>query len=295
MSMQPQPGEDPVEAARAILHKQIKAAIGEFGDDDKRSAEADVHGARKQLKRARAILRLLRDALDDDEYRAANTELRDAARPLSQVRDSEVLQEVLDGVVKRAGEEAKQLRLEKLQNGFKRQRAHLRQTAADRKQLANVQESLRRVDRRAQKWTFDGSGWPVLESGLKRIYRRGRKAVATAHSQPTTENLHEWRKQVKYLWHQLQALEPLSPGIIGELADEMHALSSYLGDDHDLAVLRERVCEPASGLDEHSAAALQSMIDRRREELRGKAFALGERLYSDKPKAFAGRLRELMR
>jgi CHAD domain-containing protein len=290
MNVQLTADEDPVGTAREIFRSQIKSAITDLGNAGSR-AEADIHGARKQLKRARATLRLLRASLGDDEYRKTNIEVRDASRPLSMLRDSEVLLDALDGVIKRYSDEGNDIHLHKLRASLKRERAHLRQTAADRKQLAAVQKALGPIGRRAQKWSLDASGWPMLEHGLTRIYRRARKAAATAQSSPTTENLHEWRKQVKYLWHQLQVLEPLSPGVIGELADEMHTLSSYLGDDHDLAVLHDKVAQAASALDEDSAEKLRGLIARRREELQGKAFALGERQYSEKPKQLASRFR----
>jgi CHAD domain-containing protein len=130
----------------------------------------------------------------------------------------------------------------------------------------------------------------VLERGLKQTYRQARKAHEAAQAQPTVENLHEWRKQTKYLWHQLQLLERLSPGFVGELIDEMHALSDYLGDDHDLAVLRSRAFELLKAeLNEKSGSAIKALIDRRRAELQAKALKLGERLYADKPKSFARR------
>jgi hypothetical protein len=59
------------------------------------------------------------------------------------------------------------------------------------------------------------------------------------------------------------------------MADEFHHLADYLGDEHDLAVLRERLSESAMPL-----------IRKRSEELQNKAFALGERLYADKSKTF---------
>src|SRR4051794_33019488 len=53
-------------------------------------AEA-VHTARRRLKEARAAVRLVRDALGRKTFDEANAVLRDAARPLSAVRDAQVL------------------------------------------------------------------------------------------------------------------------------------------------------------------------------------------------------------
>jgi CHAD domain-containing protein len=57
----------------------IKLAAGKSGSPTKLSGEA-VHSARKELKKARATLRLLRDALSDAVYKRENAALRDAAR-----------------------------------------------------------------------------------------------------------------------------------------------------------------------------------------------------------------------
>ena len=82
-------------------------------------------------------------------------------------------------------------------------------------------------------------------------------------------------------------------GPIGELADEFHHLADYLGDEHDLAVLRDRVVAPATGMSETGCSALKTLIDRRRQELQDKALTLGERLYSDKSKAFVHRMQKV--
>ena len=49
--------------------------------------------------------------------------------------------------------------------------------------------------------------WPAVCRGLKQVYRQGYRAFDAARSEPSTEYLHEWRKQAKYLWHQVQLLE----------------------------------------------------------------------------------------
>jgi CHAD domain-containing protein len=55
---------------------------------NKRVSDTDIHEARKAVKRARAALRLMRDALPQAAYRRENAALRDASRPLSSVRDA---------------------------------------------------------------------------------------------------------------------------------------------------------------------------------------------------------------
>ena len=82
------------------------------------------------------------------------------------------------------------------------------------------------------------------------------------------------------------------PGVMGELAEEVHTLADLFGDDHDLVVLRGKL---TSSPEEFGGRArvqkLLTFIDRRRRELEEETFALGHRLYADKPKDFTGRLR----
>jgi len=86
------------------------------------------------------------------------------------------------------------------------------------------------------------------------------------------------------------------PGLIGELADQSHKLADYLGDDHDLSVLRGKVLEMGDALPDPAArSALIALIDRYRTELRDKAMVLGRRLYEEKPATFGARFGQYWR
>jgi CHAD domain-containing protein len=254
----------PLQQCREILVHQLGAAAQEI-----EGRKPNIHGARKQLKRARATLRLLRPAIGDEPYRRENIAARDAARPLSKARDEEVLSRAQDGLIERFGSAASGM--------YVHRRAH----ELTAKQLGDITAALAKDIERVRTWQLDDAGWDCIEDGLRSTYRRARHALRRGRKDRATEDLHEWRKQTKYLWHQLQLLTSLAPGPIGELADDFHRLADYLGDEHDLAVLRER----ASG-------KVTDLIDRRREELQDKAFALGERLYADKAKTFARSLQK---
>jgi len=255
----------PVQQCRDIFVRQLGCAIEELD-----GRKPNVHGARKQLKRARATLRLLRAAIGDELYRRENVVARDAARPLSNARDDEVMSDALRGLAERFGTT--------ISGENVRPAAH----AVSVKQLTSIKAALKRVMTRAQAWRPDADGWDSIATGLRSTYRRARRALRRARKDRATDDLHEWRKQTKYLWHQLQILTPIATGPVGELADEFHHLADYLGDEHDLAVLRPRA--PTSATD---------LVDRRREELQDKAFALGERLYADKSRTFVHNLEKL--
>src|SRR5205085_153720 len=113
-------------------------------------------------------------------------------------------------------------------------------------------------------------------------------AFGAAAGDPTIENLHEWRKQAKYLRYQLEILRPVWPERMGELADEADRMGDLLGDDHDLAVLRQLLTDdPGRFPEAGDREVLLALIDRRRAELEQEATLLGERFFQDRPRDFA--------
>jgi CHAD domain-containing protein len=273
---------------RRILVEWIASAVALL--NKKRVTDADIHDARKQLKKARAALRLLRGSIGEIAYRRENAALRDAARPLGAARDSRVLVAVLDALLERHKSTLKPVRLDKLRRILRQEQTHSRR-ALTRTVIAKQRAALRAVIKRSERWRLRGDDWAVIADGFARSYRRARKNFAAAKESRGTECLHDWRKQVKYLWHQLQIVQPSRPGKIGALATRCHKLADNLGDDHDLAVLRSKieshtqVLERTRDLDE-----LLRRLDRRRVQLQDKAFALGSRLFADKPAVFAQHL-----
>jgi hypothetical protein len=81
-----------------------------------------------------------------------------------------------------------------------------------------------------------------------------------------------------------------------KLARRAHDLSDLVGDDHDLAVLRDEAHRrPQCFEDPEALTALDGLIDRRRGALQSKAIAAGKRIYQEKPGAFARRMRRRAR
>ena len=265
--------------------------IAEAGESlhKKRVTDANIHDARKQLKKARAALRLVRHAIGEIAYRRENTALRDAARPLGVARDSKVLSAALDDLVERYAPATRSLHLDKFRRVLRKEQTTARQAITVT--LINEQRrSLREVSSRVGRWNMKGTEWQVIGGGLGRIYRGGRKAMATAARTRGGEDLHDWRKQVKYLWHQLQILEPSWPDLLGELAAQAHKLADHLGDDHDLAVLRQKIASNSDAFETSERDALVAVLDRRRKQLQDRAFKLGARIFEEKPRRFTARI-----
>jgi CHAD domain-containing protein len=281
-------GEFVPDGMRRIARGQLDRGIEELEGQPNRKLDEAVHETRKRLKRLRASLRLARFAVGDETYRRENTTFRELGKRLSAPRDARVLIETLDALSERFGDELPQdqtgpLR-ERLEQSHKRAVSKLRR---DRATLDAVRGELEEARIRSASWKYDSDGFEALRPGLQRLYRRGRRSMRAAAAEPSDEHLHEWRKRAKDLWHALQILRPAAPKRMKARADQAHRLSDLLGDDHDLAVLREHVAKAAfPAAQEATRTALLSVIDRRRARLQREALKLGARVYGRRPKSY---------
>jgi CHAD domain-containing protein len=273
---------------RRIAGGQLSGAQDDLADASKQTLGEAVHETRKRLKRLRATLRLSRDALGEETYDRENTVFRMAGRRLSGARDAKVLVETLDALRERFAAELPAAATDTLRGQL--QDEHERATDALRDDEAAIDATLGELGRartRAAGWTLDADGFAALQPGLRRIYRRGRKRMREAAHEPTTESLHEARKRVKDLWHATQIVRPAAPKKLKRLSKRAHHLADLLGDDHDLAVLRDYVeRNPQAFDDDSSRGALLAVLDRRREALQRKALKLGAQVYDQSPKRF---------
>jgi CHAD domain-containing protein len=276
-------GEPAGEGIRRIALGRLDHALDRLdapGDDP----EA-VHEARKDLKKLRAVLRLLRKRLGDELYGRENAGARDTARMLAGARDAQVRVDTLaalidEGAVPEASVAEFRGRLEE----------ELRARSAEHDVGSEPAERIAEARARAAAWPVGGDGWDVVGLGLKRSYRRGRARMSDALARPTVENLHEWRKRVKDLWYHLRIITPAWPRVIEALAEEAHFLSERLGDDHDLAVLASSARSHHDSFDDPGDLdALLEVIAKRRADLQDEAVAIGRRLYADEPAAFVSR------
>lgn len=248
-----------------------------------------IHDARKDLKTARASLRLLRATLGDTAYQKENEALRNAGRCLSPIRDSKAVLGAYDALRSRYAEELRGAALGPvralLNEDLVRARREMARPSPQLNTCIRLIEAHERRLRKARALSFDRS---ALLDSLRRLYRKGREARETAEKTHVSLDLHEWRKQVKYLLNALEGLEDTLGHRAKKLSLRAHKLADRLGDDHDLAVLSATLSEHASV--SAGAGALQPFIARRRAKLQEHASRLGKKLYEQKPRRFVADL-----
>jgi len=276
------------EAIRRLGCERIDHALKCLKDYDR--AEA-IHGARKDIKKVRAVLRLARSRVAKKDFRRQFRLLRDAATRLAAPRDAYIKVQALRNLMAH-------FRGQLASTALRGIRAELKETVeAEIKRFANEKGTgaTRKALRRARKALADsdvrGDGWSVLGRGVKTVYRDGRRACRMAAESSSPENFHEWRKCTKNLWHQVRLLRPVWPEQMEAMASELKALDKLLGNDHDLVVLRQDLGDRGKRLiNAHEWETLDGLIEQRRRELRTDALALGARFYAEKPSAFSDRL-----
>ena len=308
------------EGLRRIALAQLDIAIESIGATSAHSAEGRVHEARKALKRVRALLRLLEDELGAHAYEQDSAIVREAGRRLAPARDAAVLLSTLDGLIDRHPKLGRR-------GGVRRLRAQLRREREGAAALAlaragrggDVLDDLLALRARvAARTPLHASSPATLEPALARVYGNGRKRMrraARAGGRSNGRRLHEWRKRVKDLRYVAETLERADPdkrsgggrkrsarkrarakaAFVGRVARRADDLGELLGEEHDLAVLAERVRRDArdrrapSALGRGSRRALLKAIARRRRRLRKRALRDGGRLYARRPKRFVRR------
>lgn len=272
---------DVSEGLRRIVRGELERSLRTVADATRGGAagrrDEAVHTVRKSLKRTRAVLRLLRDELGEARYHRENFALRDAARPLTPVRDAKVFVDALATLKKGAKAEPGTAMSRALTTAARRLAANRRAVSSrvlgQEGAFEVLGAALAAAVGRVERWRLRRGGWSTIEPGLKRSYRRARRARAMAEEKPSSQRLHEWRKQTKYFLHQLQILEPSWGPLEKEMAERLDRLADLLGEDHDLAELRPLIEE----------REVRRVMDDRRAVLEREAFELGRAIFEPRP------------
>jgi len=289
--------ERPVRLAveiRRVLVERLDDALLQLGDetllDDRAVA---VHTARKDIKKARSLLRLAKGSLDPEAYRSQNDRLRLAAHELAAIREADAMVASLSKLVERRSGEMSEACSQATRDWL----ASRQSSGVDPKDVAapaaRAGGLLRQVRADAQILSLGYGSWETIEPGLRRGYRLGREGLEAAAASPDDDTLHEWRKRVKDMWYSLRLLHDAWPPVLEVLGDEAHRLSEILGDHHDLGEAASAIEADESGLDDECKAELSDHVFACQAELHSDAILIGRRLYAESPSRYSYRLEAL--
>lgn len=249
-----------------IAREQLDKALAAASARDKPPA-ARIHEVRRRSKKLRGLLRLVRP--DFPDFRSEDRAIRDVARVLADARDERVLRQALADLFGWA-----EIAVPTLPPSPE---AQLREEQA----LAQARAMLEGIIQRLSTWPIADIDARTLRKGLAAIYRKGRKMRISALSSLDAEDLHEWRKLVKYHATQLDLLAT-TPEIEARQR-EAASLGTLLGTHHDLAMLRDRLShEPEHFGRDFDRDGIGFVLDRRRIETEAAIAAMAERVFGEK-------------
>jgi CHAD domain-containing protein len=274
------------ESLRTGLLRVVDELIGSLTTNQahlSRNGEEDIHRVRTTIKRLRALLRLIRPAIDPAFFNRENDRLRTAAGLLSFARDTEVACRTLKTLP--VSDESDQEAV----------RSVLSSLETRAQQPKDIQETMAEVNRRLEQVRLNfhrlklrGSDRQILEAGLRGVYRQGRQRMKTAIKQGQDNAFHRWRIRAKNLYYELQFLESVWPKRIDRLVSRLSDLEDQIGRDHDAAVLREWLKkQPGTFGGDETVQRVVACLDDQTRALRQKVAPLGRKIWRQKPRRFA--------
>ena len=278
---------------KRIIEERFNRSVKEFKEPDENIDRAD-HQMRKNMKKVRGALRLVRGAIGKKKYKKWNVAARDTARKGEELRESKVAIDTLGEIKNRfdwkSDYQFYQIARAKLRRDHQKYKKELLEEHDFQNEII---EKLVDVKEEFNDLSFNKKGFNSFEKGLKKVYKRGRKASKKCKKKSTAENHHEWRKCVKYLWYHIRILKDIWPEELKGYSKELHKLSDYLGDDHDLCDLKSRLNAIYQDSEyTEDLTKTNALIDKFSEEIRTQSWTLGEKIYAEKPKNFTKRIKK---
>lgn len=285
------PGQ-PVGDSLRVIAGHLLTEAHDILEDESREPATAVHDIRKEMKRWRAMLRLLAPFLDDHN-KSLREDARALARKLTSARDAQsaidAFHDAIDGTL------------------------HLPPTLAPGS-LVTIHARLEERKKENQKEIWDDdtrqalsdyitaasyqvSHWPLqigfadLADRLAMTYRRARKALPDEWETAHADDLHELRRRVIEHRYQMELVEPAWPRLGRIWVDEAQRLRNRLGAFQDLAVLMH-LTEPHQPLAPWRSRLLPIIAYRQAEHAKS-ASRVAARLFAEPPKAFRRRLEAL--
>ncbi len=247
------------------------------------AAPKKIHELRKTLKEARAIGRLFLDGLGEPA-RVTVAALAAIRRQTGRARDLDVMAHAARAASRLPPEVA-----EPLMAAIAREREAARRA---RRGLAarTPRARLAAIARRVEGWDVSAVGKDGIVAAVARTYRQARRRGRRAFASGDPALLHKFRARVVDLRYQLALLSCAWPEALNAQAEALNELREALGDHHDLHVLAEFAAESRAERSRRASPSCRSGQTQGSRKLRRRAETEYDRLFAERPSAFAARL-----
>jgi CHAD domain-containing protein len=274
---------------RGKIGDQLQELVGDelsAAHEALRSGKSDqeaIHEARTSIKKARAILRLVRKPLKS-KYAKQNARLRAAAHALSALRDADATHDTLGRLHAQHSASVSSTSVRSIRRALRgrNRREKARRVRIVKRARAAVAASSETVPAQVG----NVATFRRVHAGAVRGYRDARGALDGLAVDSETTAFHEWRKRVKDHWYHVRLFEGLNKSARTRVKT-LKRLEQLLGDDHDLAVLRSILLNADERYGNARARAIVvGAIVESQTSLRHRAITLGRRTFLRSPREF---------
>ena len=259
--------KDPKVAVQQLAIEMVEFCSRQLDRPDK--LDSNIHELRKSCKKFRALLRLIRQRIDKQTFARENVVFRDLARPLSACRESLVRIATFDSLhLPNPGVQKILLSVHQ---------SELRKFQTDSALHITMLDQLAAAAGRVHSWPLDLDDFQQLRQVGLVTHEKGREIMLLAQSVTTSRNLHECRKQVKYLGYQIGFLSFCQLEQLPATLTELDLLGDALGREHDLADLAQWANENRQAMAD--CDSVLEAIQTRQQHLRPEIFDLANPVF----------------
>jgi len=245
-----------------------------------------IHDARKNIKRLRALYRLVSVGFPDTAA-AGNDRLRDIGRSLSHFRDSAALVETTEYLESETTErqaKAAIRRLEKLL--IERRDAIADDEHQIRRTVMEAVQSLGEAAGAVQDFELPSlrkQAIACLAHGWRKTAKHAIAALEACDQTSEDEPFHELRKRIQDRFMQAALLRSAWSSGMLSIQRQAKALVDLLGHEHDLAMLTLHI-DQQENLEATDRQRVLDAIEAQRQKLQARARADGAEIFNEKPK-----------
>jgi CHAD domain-containing protein len=263
-------------ALKAVARAELRSLAAALR---KTTSGQSVHGARRQIKRLRSLMRLLRNPIGEEAFQAANDALRSAADALAGQRRAEAL---VAAAGRLGGGSHAHMSWRQIAEAHRD--AHVAGPAGESGPQA-AGKAIKAAAEIVRGLRLQPSAAPDIGDAFLATYRKARKRLDHGLSSGSAEDLHTARKHVIHHIHHLDLLRAQLTHPAKRIA-ALEKLREALGDLNDLDELCQLAADGKASLPDTATRA----VAKRRAMLLKRAEKAAGRLFRHKPKAFQKRI-----
>ena len=271
-----------------IADKQLMLALFGLRRGGTPSGDDAVDEACRHITKVRALMRLVRPALDDDTYIPANRRLGTVSRRLTPIADGRAALGALTRLAVERGAFNAVVAVQSIREALAARAARVDRKAVFDRVLPRSVKLLSIERARVGTWMLDARDIRAIAPGLADSVRHSRAAMARAIERPTVARYDTWRRRAKDLCLQVHLVEGRCTRL-GALRARLDALDDCLDGCHSIALLERMLAREGLGSRRDTATVLR-LLRHEQAGLRVRALTLGRAALRDTPRQFVQRV-----